>query len=169
MPKETPQMRAPRPTERIRGVLQSAYEALAKQPLARIADLTGISDFSGTARSFTDPNSSVKRGEMPGGPGKNAFKLSKHAIMPDEFNFNEMKMVDDAPYGINASGESMASQEAMNRMQSMMNQGKKYQVRRGNTKRDLIGPEAVDYTPRSGEDYGILDADGFFQLLQRGR
>lgn len=79
-----------------------------------------------------------------------------------------MQLVDDAvgPQN-NASGSTMASIEALNRNKSMLNKGEKYVVRKHGTTRDLIGPEAVDYIPRSGEEYGIMDALGF-RLLNRG-
>jgi hypothetical protein len=63
----------------------------------------------------------------------------------------------------------MASTEALNRMSSMKNQGKKFVVydRAGNM-RPLIGPEAVDYKPRPGETYGIQTPNGFQVLENRG-
>jgi len=66
----------------------------------------------------------------------------------------------------NASGESMASVEAMNRQTSMKSTGRKYVVfdRSGKSK-DLIGPEAVDYRARPNETYGILDKEGQFTAL----
>jgi hypothetical protein len=50
----------------------------------------------------------------------------------------------------------------------MKTRGEQFVVRKGGTTRPLIGPEAVDYTPRRGEEYGILNADGTFRLLNRG-
>lgn len=69
----------------------------------------------------------------------------------------------------NASGESMASQEAINRQASMKAQGQQYAVydRAGNM-RPLIGPEAVDYNPRPGETYGIMHPEGFQVLNDQG-
>jgi hypothetical protein len=69
---------------------------------------------------------------------------------------------------INASGESAASLEALGRMRSMANRGEQFVVRRGGMLRPLIGPEAVDYAPRLGEEFGTVGPDGIFQLLQRG-
>lgn len=68
----------------------------------------------------------------------------------------------------NASGESMASQEAINRGASMKAKGEQFVVmdRAGNM-RPLIGPEAVDYVPRPGERYGTFSKNGF-KLLQEG-
>jgi len=66
----------------------------------------------------------------------------------------------------NASGESMASVEAINRQASMKANGKKYVVfDRSGKPRDLIGPEAVDYKARLGETYGVMNADGNFTPL----
>ena len=66
----------------------------------------------------------------------------------------------------NASGESMASVEAMNRQASMKKSGKRYVVfDRSGRSRDLIGPEAVDYRARKGETYGVMDKDGQFTPL----
>lgn len=69
----------------------------------------------------------------------------------------------------NASGESMASGEALSRMQGMKAQGKQFVVydRAGNM-RPLIGPEAVDYRPRPGETYGVQTPTGFQMLENRG-
>lgn len=75
--------------------------------------------------------------------------------------------VNPTPATPNASGESMASMEAINRMASMKGKGQQFVVRKGGTTRPLIGPEAVDYRPRPGEEYGIME-NGVFKLLQRG-
>lgn len=77
------------------------------------------------------------------------------------FKKNEPKSVSS-----NASGESMASQEAINRQSSMKANGRKFVVydRAGN-ERPLIGPEAVDYVARNGETYGVKSSDGSFTPL----
>jgi len=69
----------------------------------------------------------------------------------------------------NASGESAASAEAMSRQNSMKAKGEKFVVydRAGN-RRELIGPEAVDFSPQRGETYGIDGPDGFRTLTDNG-
>lgn len=73
-----------------------------------------------------------------------------------------------AQLAVNASGESAASQEAMNRLASMKAKGEQFVViGRGGGMRPLIGPEAVDYVPRPGEKFGIHGPQGF-RLLSEG-
>jgi hypothetical protein len=69
----------------------------------------------------------------------------------------------------NASGESMASGEALSRMKGMKARNEQFVVydRAGNA-RPLIGPEAVDYKPRPGETYGVQTPTGFRMLENRG-
>lgn len=70
---------------------------------------------------------------------------------------------------LNASGESAASLEALNRMSSMARQGQRFAVRdRSGNIRQLIGPDAVDYRVRPGESYGVLDETGNFRVLDQG-
>ena len=71
----------------------------------------------------------------------------------------------DEPSSVNASGESMASGEAISRSRGMKDRGEKFVVydRAGN-RRELIGPEAVDYNPYKGETYGIEDNQGNFHV-----
>lgn len=81
-----------------------------------------------------------------------------------------VNVVESAPGEIvNASGESSASAEALSRNVGMRERGEKYVVydRAGN-KRDLIGPDAVDFTPSRGETYGIETNHGFIQLEDNG-
>lgn len=254
IPPNTPVMRAPTMKERVGDKIRDAYESVAEQPLAKIADLLGLTDFAGIKESFTTPDDGVRMGALPGPPGGKAFGTGRNfyqslanknrylaaeenrilagqhknrvaqmdreiasgapsipfeqitesprmlrtyqdklaaspkvqkmqpSTVPNEFHMaNEVEelikglggpqgsvqILDDASRPLlNASGESMASAEAMSRMRGMKSAGKKYVVRKGGTTRELIGPEAVDYNPRPGEQYGILDADGLFQLLQ---
>ena len=149
-----PKMRAATKAERIGDVARNVYESVAAQPLARITDALGLSNLAGVKKEFTTPDSGMKTAHIPTGP----FKIGNMS----------MEILDDAGPALNASGESMASMEAMNRMKGMANRGEQYVVRRGGTTRNLIGPEAVDYNPRPGEEYGILDAGKNFRLLQRG-
>ena len=77
MPKETPIMRAPTKKERVGDFLRGAYETVAEQPLGRIADLLGMSDFEGMAKTFTTPDDGVRMGMMPGGPGKGLAAIGR--------------------------------------------------------------------------------------------
>lgn len=66
----------------------------------------------------------------------------------------------------NASGESAASVEAMNRDRGMRERGQQFMVfDRTGQARPLIGVDAVDYAVRPGETYGIMNRDGSFQVL----
>ncbi|MGE0463431.1 MAG: 2'-5' RNA ligase family protein [Vicinamibacterales bacterium] len=70
---------------------------------------------------------------------------------------------------VNASGESAASAEAISRLWGMQARGETFALRtRGGQVRPLIGPDAVDVTPGPNQDFGILRADGSFQVLDRG-
>jgi hypothetical protein len=64
----------------------------------------------------------------------------------------------------NASGESAASAEALSRQAGMKARGEQFAVQKGGQTRPLIGPDAVDYTPRKGETYGVI-RDGRFSPL----
>lgn len=70
--------------------------------------------------------------------------------------------------GPNASGESAASAEALSRLKGMAARGEEFVVKKGNTIRKLVGPEAVDYQPQAGETFGVRDKDGNFRLLSQG-
>jgi len=80
-----------------------------------------------------------------------------------------IELLDEAGGVVNASGESAASAEALSRQRGMSSRGEKFVVydRAGN-KRPLIGPDAVDYTPRQGETYGVEGSEGFRALDDRG-
>jgi hypothetical protein len=69
--------------------------------------------------------------------------------------------------GVNASGESMASAEAISRLSGMADRGERFAVRTRGGFRDLP-VDAVDYRARAGEEYGVIDADGNFRVLDRG-
>lgn len=90
-------------------------------------------------------------------------------LPPAEPNFVQQVDPSTDIFANNASGESAASQEAMNRQQSMQTQGQQFAVidRAGNM-RPLIGPEAVDYNPQPGETYGIMRPEGFQVLTDNG-
>ncbi len=69
----------------------------------------------------------------------------------------------------NASGESGASAEALGRQSAMKAQGRKFVVYdRAGQRRELIGPDAVDYTARKGETYGVESPTGFQALDNKG-
>lgn len=70
---------------------------------------------------------------------------------------------------INASGDSSASAEALSRNRGMIDRGEKFVVydKAGN-RRDLIGPDAVDYVVKPGEAYGVEGPSGF-ELRDLGR
>lgn len=74
-----------------------------------------------------------------------------------------------ARLGVNASGESAASLEAMNRLSGMQNRGEAFVVydRMGN-RRAIPGADAVDYVARQGETFGVEGPNGFMKLDDRG-
>ena len=68
-----------------------------------------------------------------------------------------IELLDDAGLGVNASGESAASAEAISRLRGMQSRGEQFAVMtRDGRFRPLIGADAVDYVPRNGETFGIL-------------
>ena len=77
MPKETPIMRAATKKERVGDMIRDAYESVSEQPLARIADMLGLSDMAGVKKEFTTPDTGVKSGVMMGGPSKGLGNLAK--------------------------------------------------------------------------------------------
>jgi hypothetical protein len=100
-------------------------------------------------------------------PGRYAAR-SQGGTKPAGGAYQGLLDVLENPRVTNASGESMASAEALNRMASMQKLGKQYVVydRTGGLRR-LTGPEAVDYRVRPGERYGVMGPKGF-ELLDRG-
>lgn len=93
---------------------------------------------------------------------RRAARPSRARGVADDMGF---EVVDDL--GVNASGESAASLEAISRLKGMTSRGEQFVVRRGGTTRPLVGPDAVDYSPRPGEEFGIMQG-GQFRLLSRG-
>lgn len=80
MPNETKSkynMRAPTTKEKVGDFLRSAYDSVAKQPLARVTDALGLSDLQGIANE--DP-SAMKLGIMPGPPGAMGKALNKFGM-----------------------------------------------------------------------------------------
>ncbi len=81
---------------------------------------------------------------------------------------DELSLVNESPT-LNASGESAASMEAMSRQTGMRGRGEQFVVYdRTGQARPLIGPEAVDYTVRPGETYGVQGPQGFQVLDDMG-
>jgi hypothetical protein len=87
----------------------------------------------------------------------------------DSFDTGGISQVDEGATALNASGDSAASLEALSRASGMGRRGEQFVVydRAGNM-RKLIGPEAVDYTPRPGETYGVQGPTGFKVLDDLG-
>ncbi len=80
-----------------------------------------------------------------------------------------IELLEDSELTNNASGESGASVEAMNRVKQMAKQGKKFVVYDKSGKfKELVGPDAVDYVAKKGETYGIQGPDGFQPLDNKG-
>jgi len=72
-------------------------------------------------------------------------------------------------YGLNASGESAASLEALSRQAGMKSKGKRFAVYdKTGAKRPLIGPDAADYNALPGETFGVEGPQGFKKLTDRG-
>ena len=70
---------------------------------------------------------------------------------------------------LNASGESAASLEAMQRLTGMKQRGEQFVVfDRGGRMRPITGPEAVDYVARPGETFGVMTPSGFSPRDSRG-
>lgn len=69
-----PVMRAPTTKEKIGDMIRGAYESVSEQPLARIADMLGMSDMAGVKKTFTTPDDGIRMGAMPGGPGKGMLR-----------------------------------------------------------------------------------------------
>ena len=73
-------MRAPTWVEKMNDAVRDVYEQAAKQPAIRILDMLGLSDIAGVADEMNRPNTGLKMGIMPEGPGKGikAFHGSPH-------------------------------------------------------------------------------------------
>lgn len=94
MPKDTPIMRAPTGKERIADSIRGAYESLSEQPLVRIADMLGLSNIKGVAKSLYEPSDpmELKVGMMPMGPSSSLGRAlapnvqRMHPSVPPEFH-----------------------------------------------------------------------------------
>lgn len=110
-----------------------------------IEDVAPYVDETARGMGYTDVPVAVSRMAEEGPPPK----------PPDE----------PSPVDINASGESAASLEAMNRLKQMEGQGKSFVVYdQAGRRRPLVGADAVDYTPQRGETFGIEDPTGFVEV-----
>lgn len=80
-----------------------------------------------------------------------------------------ISFLDEGTYSNNASGESAASMEALSRQAGMKARGEQFVVYdRTGARRPLIGPDAVDYSVRPGETYGVEGPGGFRKLDDAG-
>lgn len=154
---------------------RSGVDALANIPKG----LLGIDPSPDESRSGYGANAITQIGQALDPFMKAAIPLAAtKSLLRPALSFEEqlMQMEKGLPSfknigesALNASGESAASMEAMNRMKSMKLRGQQHAVfdRAGN-KRLLLGPEAVDYKTRPGETYGIDSPTGFQTLENRG-
>ena len=106
------------------------------------------------------------RSERPTlGTGQKTSPLARPAETGPSLEF----MGDDGPFQLNASGESSASLEALSRQRGMQGRGEQFVVYdRAGQRRALIGPDAVDYTVRPGETYGVEQGGKFRKLDDAG-
>lgn len=70
-------MRAPTWVEKMNDAVRDVYEQAAKQPAIRILDMLGVSDIAGVAEEMNRPNTGLRVGAMPGGPGKSLKAIGK--------------------------------------------------------------------------------------------
>lgn len=94
-------MRAATKTERAGDMIRNAYESLAEQPLAKISDLLGYSDFPGVINEFTDPEAAerVKGSALPMGPGKGLTSIgrSRGVVRPSSFGLKPTEIASTHP------------------------------------------------------------------------
>jgi hypothetical protein len=105
----------------------------------------------------------------PGGRGMETAPPRRAPEDPARLDemLKSMELVGDEG-GPNGSGESAASREALSRQAGMKARGEAFAVRKGGSTRMLAGPDAVDYNPQPGEQFGIVDKDGQFRMLSLG-
>lgn len=70
-------MRAPTWMERLNDAVRDVYESAAKQPAIRVLDMLGLSDIAGVADDLNRPNTGLRMGIMPEGPGKTLKEIGK--------------------------------------------------------------------------------------------
>lgn len=74
---------------------------------------------------------------------------------------------DAAPIQNNASGESGASTEAINRQRSLAAQGRtRVMLDRAGRETPIIGADGVDVMPKPGQTHAIRNADGSYEVVQ---
>jgi hypothetical protein len=152
-------MRAPSSFERVRDSIVGAVNPIFEQPAFKLLE---------RLRGGWDDPAAMKMGVMPVGPGKGAFQLQ--GLMEDALSGRgaapALEVVGQG--GLNASGESAASLEALSRLASEKAAGlQRVRMGPGGQVTPLIGPDAVDIMPQAREAIGYLQ-DGVFKLLQGG-
>lgn len=139
-----------------------------------------LSDYRNSNRALTPQEFLEVGGERKPGPSLaqevpandldeiESFLRREGLVNDAQTSLDGFEIVDDVG-GLNASGESAASAEAMSRQAGMKARGEEFGVydRAGNF-RPLIGPDAVDYQVRPGETYGVRSSDGFRVLDDKG-
>lgn len=129
-------------------------------------------DPSYSNRTIT-PGEYLGGANLRGGPSLNpdleAMLGTEGAVREGQPGLEGFQVLDPFGPGPNASGESAASQEAINRLSGMTSRGERFVVydRSGNP-RPIVGADAVDYVARPGETFGIQGPDGFRVLDDRG-
>lgn len=170
-----------RPMPRGEGTRQAPYEWVRDMEageLARIRQALGLPEQTPRRQMFPDytqleegmtpePFSPYERpSPMPPLPGSRSSAMDLAGARQPTFEVLD-------PYSsrlnANASGESAASIEALNRQRSMQGKGETFVVyNAAGQRRPLIGPDAVDYVARQGETYGIEGPSGFRVLDDLG-
>jgi hypothetical protein len=75
-------MRAPTWQERVNDAVRDIYEQAARQPAIRVLDMLGLSDIAGVAEEMNRPNTGLKMGIMPEGPGKTLKEIATRVEKP---------------------------------------------------------------------------------------
>lgn len=151
-----PSMRAQTWGDDIRDALYGLGQAVGQNPLMQLRD---------AVLGKEDPGA-VKLGMMPVGPGGFQLQGLMDDVLAGRAAGPSLEVAGGS--GLNASGESAASLEALNRLASEKAAGmQRVRMGPGGKTTPLIGPDAVDIVPRAGEAIGYLK-DGLFQLLQAG-
>jgi hypothetical protein len=137
-----------------------------------VAGNAGLDDFKAAIESVRPPAVAEEASKIPAslrGWDEASMAAAERRLTPRAAKTEpSIELVDDVG-GLNGSGESSASLEALSRQTGMQGRGEQFVVydRAGNA-RPLIGPDAVDYVPRVGETYGIEGPNGFQVLADMG-
>lgn len=116
-----------------------------------------------------DPNEFARQvtGELP--PAREWKPPSAAAMSSRSKSGPSVALLEEGDIQNNASGDSSASVEAMNRNKAMAGKGERFVVYdRSGKARPLIGTDAVDYIAKPGETYGIEGPQGFRTLDNKG-